>query len=105
MIFSRTGIASYFIGDEEVTEAEFRTRFPDKELGSPEVVAPGIWPMESLASAVHPKQVDEANARNKNHGIAATYKPDGTCVIQDRAARKQLNALEGFHDKQGGYGD
>lgn len=63
------------------------------------------WPKKSLALAVHPEQVAVANARAKRHGIAAHYEADGTCVLADRAARKKMLRLEGFHDNLGGYGD
>lgn len=104
IVVGRSG-AKYFIGDEEVTKEAFDARFPTKTLGVPHTAAPGIWPMESVALAVHPDQVEAANARAKRHGIAAEYTPDGTCVIADRAARKRLNQLEGTFDKRGGYGD
>jgi hypothetical protein len=107
IVYHRSGDPTYFVGDVEVTKEQYDLRFPNKlDLSEPAMVAaPGIWPMESVALAVHPAQVEEANARAKRHGIAVAYKPDGTCVIADRKARKELNRLEGFHDKQGGYGD
>ena len=64
------------------------------------------WPMYSEALAVDPSQVEEANARNKRHGVPVVYDPkNGKAVIPDRAARKKLLRLEGRHDKQGTYGD
>lgn len=63
------------------------------------------WPLLSEAMAVHPKQVKEAQARAKRHGINVVYQKDGRVLIPDRAERKRLLKLEGFHDKQGGYGD
>jgi hypothetical protein len=61
--------------------------------------------LRSDALGVHPKQVEEANERNRQHGIGTRYEPDGTAVIPDRADRRRLNRLEGFHDKRGGYSD
>lgn len=66
---------------------------------------PDTWPMKSTALACHKKQVGAMNARNQKHGIAAHYEADGTCVIQDRAARAKLIQKEGFFDNSGGYGD
>lgn len=63
------------------------------------------WPLVSEALAVHPKQVAEANARAKRHGISVTYQKDGRCIIPDRGNRKKLLRLEGLHDNRGGYGD
>ena len=67
---------------------------------------PECWPMKSEALACHPRQVEAIMARNKKHGITGVhYEKDGTCVISDRKARKELLALEGLHDNHGGYGD
>lgn len=66
---------------------------------------PGCWPQLSMAMAVHPKQVQEANERNKRHGVNVTYRRDGMAVIPDRKERKKLARLEGFRDNNGGYGD
>jgi hypothetical protein len=63
------------------------------------------WPIKSLALAVHPNQVEQANARAKRHGINVTYSKSGACHIPDRANRKKLLRLEGMHDNRGGYGD
>jgi hypothetical protein len=56
--------------------------------------------------AVHPEQINEVMERNKRHGIAGvSYAPDGTAILADRGARRDLMALEGYHDRNGGYGD
>ncbi len=68
--------------------------------------SPACWPMTSEALSCHPSQVKDITERNKKHGVVGvSYLPDGTCVIADRGARKALMALEGVHDKRGGYGD
>lgn len=54
-----------------------------------------------MALRVHPKQVKQANARNKRHGISVQYKADGTAVIPDRGEYKRLMKLEGCFDKDG----
>lgn len=62
--------------------------------------------MKSDALSCHPSQVKEIAERNRRHGVTGvSYLPDGTCLIADRGARKALMALEGVHDKRGGYGD
>jgi hypothetical protein len=63
------------------------------------------WPMVSKALAVHPKQVAQANARNKRHGVNVVYDPTGHAHIPHRAERKRLCKLDGFHDNNGGYSD
>lgn len=77
----------------------------DRVFDCPGAAAPGIWPAESIGMGVLPEQVAEATAQAKRHGIAAEYKPDGTAVVRDRTARKQLMRLKGMFDKVGGYGD
>lgn len=54
---------------------------------------PGTWPMTSLAIAVHPKQVAEANKILKAAGTTAYHKPDGSMVIPDAAQRKKVIGL------------
>jgi len=67
---------------------------------------PSAYPLKSDAMAVHPSQIPEAMARNKKHGLHVEYDPvDGRPILPDRAARRQLMAIEGVHDNQGGYGD
>lgn len=57
------------------------------------------WPLISDAMGVHPKQVEQANARNKRHGVNVTYKKNGQAVIPDRGERRKLLKLEGFVDR------
>ncbi len=66
---------------------------------------PSCWPMVSEALAVHPDQVEAARARAKRHGVSVEYMADGRAVLPDRNERRRLLRLEGFHDRQGGYGD
>lgn len=59
------------------------------------------WPMSSQACGVHPDQVQEANARNKRHGVPVTYCPTtGNAIIPDAGARKKLLKLEGYFCKE-----
>lgn len=103
--YAADGTRRYYIGEREVTKEEFDLALPAKPIGVPMVASPKCWPMVSEALAVHPDQVEEANARNKLHGITATYDADGFCHIPDRAERRRLCRLEGYHDRDGGYGD
>lgn len=66
---------------------------------------PSCWPMLSDACAVHPKQIKQANERNRRHGVKVTYNAKGQAVIPDRHERKKLLKLEGFRDRSGTYGD
>lgn len=96
--------AHYFLDGKEVTEKEFRQGFPDKQ-GVPGGHPPSCWPMTSEALACHESQVAEMNARNEAAGVSTRYKADGTAVIPDRSDRRKLLKLEGYHDRDGGYGD
>lgn len=66
---------------------------------------PSAWPILSDAMGVHPDQIPQAHERNRRHGIAVSYTPDGRAILPDRGARRDLMKLEGFHDNVGGYGD
>jgi hypothetical protein len=105
--FDRLGNATYFIDGAQVTKAEYDARFPDRGtagVGQGSSCGKG-WPMKSVALAVHPDQVAQANERNRKAGVNVTYESDGTAVIPDRGERRRLLRLEGMHDRQGGYGD
>jgi hypothetical protein len=106
--YDRLGNASYFIDGVEVAKETYDARFPDRPLATvaTETRSCGSgWPMKSIALAVHPEQVAEANERNRKAGVNVTYESDGTAVIPDRGERRRLLRLEGMHDRQGGYGD
>lgn len=105
IVYARNGKRTYELDGKEVSKEEFDEAFPEKEIGVPETAHSSCWPATSLALSVHPKQAQKANERAKRHGIAASYAPDGTCHLADRAARKKLLRLEGMHDNKGGYGD
>lgn len=106
--------------DKEVSEAQYDRAFPSKLHEILEMAGkgrgtrrqllaghqPSCWPMRSEALAVHPDQVQEATEQLKRHGISGVrYEGDGTAVLQDRGARRELLRLEGMVDRQGGYGD
>jgi len=97
--------------DDELREAlnqhygEIHEAALKKQLAPKLSVSCSAWPMVSDALAVHPKQVEEANARNKRHGVNVQYLPNGQAVLPDRNERKKLLRLERYHDNDGGYGD
>ncbi len=96
----------YFIGDKQVTMEEFDRTFRAKEIGPTRGQVASCWPMKSEALGCHPEQANELIERNKRHGITGVrYDADGTAILADRGARRDLMALEGVHDKHGGYGD
>lgn len=113
IVYTSRGKEYYIEGRGQVSREEFDRLVPSREEagemaqgGQPPFCAhPTCWPMRSEALAVHPSQVEEANERNRRHGIATRYEPDGTAVIPTRGDRKRLLRLEGFVDRNGGYGD
>lgn len=106
VIYDRMGKnPAYFKDGQVATREEFEAVFPPKPLGVPAVAAPSSWPMTSMALAVHPEQVAEANERNRAHGVGVTYDETGLAHVPDRAERKKLLKLEQMHDNHGGYGD
>lgn len=111
-IYTTTGRTRYYVDGVPVTEEEFfaNSRTNVEELLScrqpPGGHSSSCWPMRSEALAVHPRQVEAANRRNKKAGIAVEYDPvTGEAIIPSRMERKKLLKLEGFYDKNGGYGD
>lgn len=59
------------------------------------------WPKKSPALSCHPKQVKQANARARKHGLTGVhYQPNGMCVLADNASRRKLMRLEGMHDNR-----
>lgn len=103
----------YFVDDKEVSKAEYDAASPKGRLKAlfaacttARSQTTTCWPMRSDALSCHPKQIAAVMERNKKHGITGvSYEADGTCVISDREARRQIMALEGMHDNHGGYGD
>jgi hypothetical protein len=90
----------YFLDGKKVTEKKYRKRYPPPRAGGK--VLPKLkdgWPKQCLALAVHPDQVDEANARNKEHGISVHYDAKGVPTLPDRNERRKLLKLEGLHDR------
>lgn len=57
------------------------------------------WPMKSVAIGVHADQVEEANARNKRHGVNVVYAQDGDAIIPTPGEYKKLQKLEKVHNK------
>lgn len=110
VIYDRLGKnPAYFKDGQVATAEEFAAGCPakwrDDAGGAPGGHGASCWPMTSMALAVHPEQVAEANARNAASGCAAYYRPDGMCVIPDRKERSKLLTIEGKVDYHAGYGD
>jgi hypothetical protein len=93
----------YFLDGQRVTKKAYLKRYPLPRPRKGSIVGGTPckgWPMRSEALAVHPDQVDEANARNKESGVNVQYEPaTGVPIIPDRTERRKLLKLEGMIDK------
>lgn len=101
-------VARYYLDGREVTEGEYRRRYPLPSPGSsrPTGNANGnAWPIYSDALAVHPEQVAEATDSARARGVPTDFLPDGRPQFRDRAHRRQYMKAYGCHDRDGGYGD
>lgn len=111
IVYGRSPLKRFYLDDVEVTEEEFHAAVPTRvgdllKAGKPpDGHRPACWPATSWALSVHPKQVKEANARAKRHGIAVRYDATGKCHLSGKGARRDLMRLEGMHDNEGCYGD
>lgn len=98
-------LPEFYIDGKRVSRRQYRKAFPDQTPGARALRGGAGYPKKSVALAVHPDQVKEANDRNERAGIACRYDAEGTCEIPSRAEQKKLVKLEGFVNKDGGYGD
>jgi hypothetical protein len=97
----------YCIDGNEVTKEEFDLAFPYKPLEgkAPGGQHPAGWPFKSDALAVHPKQIPEAMARDRAHGIETEYDPeDGRAIMKDPGHRRAMMKSLGYHDNDGNDG-
>ena len=90
----------YFLGDREVTAKEFHAAFPKRSLAVPPA-GPALtgWPIVSDALAVHPKQVKEAEAAARKHGVPTEFTPLGQPILRDRNHRRRYMKVRGVYDR------
>lgn len=98
----------YLIDGKVVSEDDFRAAFPEREDHRAVMFATAYSltrPLASDALAVHPKQIEEARARDKRHGVSVDYDRHGrplfTCAAQRRKYMqmrkvRQLNSYYGY---------
>lgn len=63
------------------------------------------WPMKSVALAVHPEQVAEAQAYCRKVGVPTEFQPTGEPILRNRRHRKEVARAFGVIDRDGGYSD
>jgi hypothetical protein len=112
IVYGPKGKKLFFIDGKPVSRRRFDRAFPNRVCDliragkGPGGQENGAWPMRSEALAVHPRQVEQANARNARHGVATRYDPKtGHAIIPSREDRRKLLKVEGFRDNDGGYSD
>lgn len=64
-----------------------------------------IWPMESYAAGVHPKQIPEMREFDKKNGVPTDYSEDGDPILRGPGHRKKYCEAHGLHDRNAGYSD
>ncbi len=90
---------------ERLMEEE-KAKLPQVDQGAPfEGISPWQRPMMNKALAVHPSQVEQANERNKRNHVNVSYAPDGHAIVTSRENYRNLLALEGMCNNDGGAGD
>lgn len=65
----------------------------------------GNWPMISVSTGVHPRQISEARAMDEKLGVSCEFTKRGMRKFNDRNHRMRWNKATGTHDRDGGYGD
>jgi len=69
------------------------------EWGGISVPATAGWPLECVASGVHPSQAGELRKFFADHGCPTEVTADGNPVYRSAAHRKKALKLRGFKDK------
>ena len=89
----------YFIDGQKVTKRAFDKAFPPKPIRSGDQLAIG-WhkPVESDALAVHPRQIPEAMAHDKRHGLSIEYLPDGRPKLTSQQQKRDMMKSLGLHE-------
>lgn len=54
------------------------------------------WPIFSDSMGVHPSQIDQAKATDKQLGVPADYKPDGRIVFNNREHQHRWLRAHGY---------
>ncbi len=98
----------YFLGYQEVTEAEYHAVYPPAKsltVSDSSSSLVGWKPLHSEALAYHPRQKAEAEAHLKALGVPTEIDPLGRPVLTSRAHRRAVLKALKVHDRNGGYGD
>lgn len=80
----------------EVGKRRYQRSFGDERVGVPPTKG---WPIECVASGVHPDQAQELRDHFTKHGLPTEVSSDGNPIYRDANHRKKALKLRGFHDK------
>lgn len=75
---------------------EYTRSFADERPGVP---ASKGWPLECVASGVHPSQADSLRDFYKKNGCPTEVSEDGNPIYRNAAHRRKALKLRGFKDK------
>jgi len=81
-----------------VMSRDYKTDFGRQHHGD-------IWPMESYAAGVHPKQIPEMVEFDKKHGVPTDYSEDGDPVFRGPRHRRRYCEAHGLFDRNAGLSD
>ena len=89
-----------------MTEKEFLTAFPDKEMGQFNGATDWSKSTDSLGLAVVPRRIKDAEAYSAKMGVPTDFKTlRGRPIIKSKAQRKALLKAFKMHDQNSFYGD
>jgi hypothetical protein len=100
------GVRKYFLGNKEVTEAEFDKAIekdrPKVGRGGGDVARPRSmkrgYPIKSVALAVAKGQVKQAQEDSVKRGVPTEFTKGGRPILRDAAHRKAYLRAYGYHD-------
>ena len=97
-IVHRKGVTTYYLDDAEVTERQYRKRYPLREEKGPSSFVT-FKPMHSEALCVHPDQRDEAIADAKAKGVPVDFDQEGRPVFTSSRQFRDYAKIYGFRHK------
>ncbi len=91
----------YFLGWQEVTQAEYEKAYPPPEAGVPGTSMGTGWPRLSDSVAVLPRQVKAAEEVAAKRGVPTKFLPDGRPILTSPQHQKAYYKTRGYHDADG----
>ena len=63
------------------------------------------WPLYCESAGVMPDQIADAQRADAVSGVRTEFTPDGRRIFNDRAHMRDWMKANGWHNRDGGYGD